>query len=110
MGMILRGMNCLIVRSLWFISTLPKSVRRILMNRIGVHSQKNFFVSNLDSQVVARMEKKRLVFTSRNDAEGDLHKISYGQGQAFFSLKVIDTNHSVLASVRPHDKSSTIIL
>ena len=84
--MILRGMNCLIVRSLWFISTLPKSVSRILMNRIGVRSRKNFFfVSNLDSQVVASMEKKRLVFTSRNDAEGDLHKISYGQGQAFFS-------------------------
>ena len=55
------------------------------------------------------MEKKRLVFTSRNDAEGDLHKISYGQGQAFF-LKVIDTNHSVLASVKPHYKPSMITL
>ena len=69
---------------------------------------KEFFVSNLNSQVVAGIEG-RLVFTSRDDAKGDLHNISYGQGQAFF-LQVIDATHSGLASVRPHYEPSMVTL
>ena len=39
------------------------------MNEIGVHTQKNSFIPNLNSQVVEGMAKKKLAFTSRGRAK-----------------------------------------